>query len=420
MARVLLITSDTAGRVAIVCELASRLEQAGHTPMIASPGSIDELIARHGRPYTKLESQADPTATVVTAQLRSLEPDLILCDLELSYEVMAAYAVGTRLALWTTLFSVWKRPGLPPLHRTIIPGTGWSGSRLGIEWAWLRYRTGRSLGRWRRRLTAKGKDRIGRLRQVAETTGFPFDEEVMLHDWLVPFTFRNIPVLVCNTLELEFPHEPHPAARYVGPVLVTPPQGTGTDDDNAKLQRLFERRRNGETEALVYCAFGAWHKGDDEPFLRRVFAAAELSPSWDFVVGLGARSDPTRLHPVPTNVHLLTWAPQREILDHADLAIHHGGVTSVNECAAAGVPMLVYPFQFLDQGGNAARVAHRGLGVIGDRANDSPAKINERLLTLLTGDDFAASTARAKAAITQEHHDNRALDAIVDLLVRRK
>ncbi len=417
MATIVLITSDTAGRVAIVSELAARLEAIGHSPAICSPGDITQLAARHGRTYMRLRSgSALPAdAEVVAAQLAELAPDLILCDVELAFEVMAAHATGVRLALWTSLFSVWKRPGLPPLHRDIVPGQGWAGTRLGIEWSWLRYRGARSLGRLRRRIRDRGRDRIGRLAAVAADTGFPFATEAMLQEWLVPFAYRTLPTLVFNTFALELPHDPHPTAQYTGPVLSTsPPPDLGEMGD--RLDTLYARREQTASQALVYCAFGAWHKDDDRPFLGRILEVASLRPSWDFVVGLGSRIDPSALGRPPANVHLFPWAPQRSVLEHADAAIHHGGVTSVNECAAAGVPMLIYPFEFLDQRGNGARVAFHGLGMVGDRNRDSVEAILGRLDALVGDRAMRRNAARLASVIATEQKEDRAVAAIVALI----
>lgn len=61
------------------------------------------------------------------------------------------------------------------------------------------------------------------------------------------------------------------------------------------------------------------------------------------------------------NVRILKWAPQKEILEKADLAIIHGGLGSVKECIFFGVPMIVIPLG-RDQFENAERVVHHGLG----------------------------------------------------------
>ncbi|MDM7457824.1 MAG: glycosyltransferase [Paracoccus sp. (in: a-proteobacteria)] len=54
--------------------------------------------------------------------------------------------------------------------------------------------------------------------------------------------------------------------------------------------------------------------------------------------------------------------PQRTVLAHAAVCITHGGLNTVLDSAAAGVPMLAMPLSF-EQPGIAARVADRGLGL---------------------------------------------------------
>ncbi len=122
-------------------------------------------------------------------------------------------------------------------------------------------------------------------------------------------------------------------------------------------------------------------------------------PDWDVVVGLGSRLDPSDLGPIPGNAHPLRWAPQLEILAQADCAIHHGGISTINECIAHGVPMVLYPFDFMDQPGNAARVSYHGIGDVGDRDQDSAATIRQRIERLLADPDVAVRLAALGQAL---------------------
>ncbi len=88
--------------------------------------------------------------------------------------------------------------------------------------------------------------------------------------------------------------------------------------------------------------------------------------------------------------------PQTEVLRHADLAIVHGGVGTVEECVHAGVPMLVYCGYETDMGGYAARVLYHGLGLVGDAGRDTPATMRSHIEQLLTDAQFAASVGRLR------------------------
>jgi N-glycosyltransferase len=77
---------------------------------------------------------------------------------------------------------------------------------------------------------------------------------------------------------------------------------------------------------------------------------------------LGGRSDLAgRLEPLPDNVTVLPFGPQRELLARCDLFLTHGGFNSVAEAVSAGAPMVALPI-VADQPANARRLAELGLG----------------------------------------------------------
>ncbi|XP_055308151.1 UDP-glycosyltransferase UGT5-like, partial [Sitodiplosis mosellana] len=66
---------------------------------------------------------------------------------------------------------------------------------------------------------------------------------------------------------------------------------------------------------------------------------------------------------VPSNVFILKWAPQNDVLAHPNviLFISHGGLFGTSESLYHGVPLLLIPF-FGDQQRNAHRIATAGYG----------------------------------------------------------
>lgn len=454
MASILLVTSEMAGRINIMCELARRLAAAGHSAAVACPVDVRARVEAQGVRYVDITPRPPPSApndrpaapqTRVDrlvgfvrrlSRLRTIDarrrarvaalglgdfvvaarreaPDLLLVDVELPGHVMVAHGAGLNVVLWTSMLSLWKRPGLPPLGSPIVVGRGAAGSRLGVEWAWLRFRVWKWLRRQRLRITRVGEDQISVMRTVAAMAGFPFRGEADLGQWLVPFTFRSLPLVTFNAAEIEFPHDPPPMCTYAGPVLPGESRRAHPDIEagtaRQRLDELVARRRRGDAGTLVYCAFGAWHKGDDRPFLERVLRAVERHPDWQVVVGLGGRLDPAALGPVPENVHVFSWAPQLEILAVADCAIHHGGVSSVNECITLGVPMVLYPFHFMDQPGNAARVAFHGIGEVGDRGRDSVDTIERRIARMAHDPTVRARIDAMSRAFAVYQREDRAV-----------
>lgn len=456
MTHVLLITSAMAGRVNVTCALARRLEATGHRVTISGSEGIAARVAANGSTMVRLGPPMPPmpdaptvphggivgrilalvrrvfdlpgrrrrtacevdrlAPTELRERIAELGPDLCVVDMELPVEVMAAVASGTPVVTFTTMLSLWKRPGLPPLHAPIVPGEGWRGTRLGIEFAWVAFRTARMAHRFRVRVTRAGADRPTVLRRVAAELGLR-RHGLDASQWLIPFVFSTLPSLSFNAAELEFPHEPGANPRYVGP-LVDPDLAAPVDDAvRTLLNDIDGRRASGACRALVYAGFGAWHKGDDGGFVRRVVAAFALLPDCELVVGLGGRIDPASVGPTTPNVHLLEWAPQAEVLRHADAAIHHAGISSVNECVLAGVPMLLYPFDFLDQPGNAARAAFHGIGAVGDRVTDPPDLIARRLDGILSDPGFATRVAAMRTSF--DRYGDAAVTAIDELTPRK-
>ncbi len=73
------------------------------------------------------------------------------------------------------------------------------------------------------------------------------------------------------------------------------------------------------------------------------------------------RVDPESLGALPENMRALSFSPQAAVLRKSDLFITHGGMNSVNEAMACGVPMLVLPV-LNDQPFNAAQIERLGIG----------------------------------------------------------
>ena len=141
-------------------------------------------------------------------------------------------------------------------------------------------------------------------------------------------------------------------------------------------------RQDQTKRPLIYCSLGSYWSADSA-FLRRVLAVFQHRTDWDLVLGLGGKLDVEQLAPVPANALLLRWAPQLEVLKLADCAITHGGIATINECIAHGVPMVVYSTRHVDQDGCAVRVAYHGLGVRADKDHDGPGEIERNVERVL-------------------------------------
>lgn len=453
MAHIVFITSGIVSIRNPNLEFASRLAAAGHRITYASPADIGDEVRTCGFPFVPVGPRRDDQLPRFRSRrswrarlarlpalrrrredavdalgiegfvdtFRGLEADLALIDIELHPYVISATPLGTPVALLSTWLAIWKSRGLPPLHRYILPGEGWRGGSMNVRWAWLRFR----LWKWAHRrlewLRRGGVDRTNVLKALAARTGFPFDEEADFGQWLIPFSYRTLPVLCLNVAELDLPHEPPPNALYVGPMISDPQSDPTLDDvaveDRSRLNALLEpRRKMVDSRPLVYVAFGAFFRGDDAAFIRQVVSAMANRPHWDVVLGLGARVKPSALGLLPTHIQAFAWTPQPAVLQVADAAIVHAGITTLNECVRFGVPMVVYPLETTDQMGNAARIAFHGLGVVGDRNRDKADSIRHHVESILADDECRQRVRAMQARIRAYERADRGAEAVKALL----
>ena len=262
-----------------------------------------------------------------------------------------------------------------------------------------------------------GCDRVSVLKELARQRGVPFSAVADTGQWLRPFHCRGLPVLSLHALELEFPHTPPADARYVGPMLLRRRGDAPLDEaDRSRLEAVFARRReSGGRRKLIYAAFGSFFTSD-RGFLRRLFEAVRERENWELVVALGGRVDPAELGELPERVHAFGWVPQLEALEHADVAVVHGGVNSTDECVLHDVPMLVYCGYKTDMAGVTSRVIFHEIGLAGDPGRDDGAAIRGRLDRLLTEPGFRENVARLRQSF-ERYERERVAEATVDELL---
>lgn len=376
---------------------------------------LGRLLKRRMRRQEAVESLG---LEAFAESLRSLEPDLVLIDGEMHEHVITAAGAGLPVALLNSFASIWRRPGLPPAHRFVQPGVGWKGSRPGMALLWAALR-------WRKRLKAArlwlrdaGCDRRSRLEVLAREAGFDLQRETDPGQWLIPFTYRNLPVLSLHALDFEFPHEPPPHVRYVGPMVLKERGETPLpEEDRRRLEGVLERRREkGREHRLIYAGFGS-ELTSDLSFLRRLLEAVAGRSRWDLLLSLSGRIPLEELGELPDGVHAFHWLPQWKVVRHADVVVTHGGINTLDECVLAGVPVLVYNGGETDMAGNAARVVHHGFGLAGDRRRDGAAAIRAHLESLAEGRPFRTA-ARRLQSLYQAYEDESVAERTVEGLLR--
>ena len=460
MGHIVYITNGMASTLHSSFGLSRRLEQAGHRISYISHVDVEQAVTLNGFAFYPLTAERTYQVTLrrngmprssltrpdrwlrwvaqrrrirrqsidndeIERLIRRLDPDLLVIDIECHFAVIAIAELRIPTVLAIVWFTLFRHPNLPPLHTSMMPGSsGYDRLAIGLAWWWLRACT---VGReWRQRFgwsglasslrpVAYGTNRYPELRAIARSRGYDLGAETDRAQWLRPMMYSRLPILCFNAWELEFPHARHPNLHYVGPMIDPQRREAQVDAACAAQWRRFKRGRR--PDAATHRPLGDCSLGTG--FLGRILEVFGRRPEWDLVLGLGGRLSAAALVDVPPNVLLLDWAPQVEVLQHADCAITHGGITTINECIRAEVPMVVYSTKHVDQNGCAARVAYHGLGIMADKDTDTTERIERNIAQVLSD-----ATMRRKLAQMREHflayeRANAAVGMIEAQLARR-
>lgn len=443
MANLLIVTRGLPSLVYPAVELGRRLAAANHGVTLAGddnartlaqghhldfrllePGGYDAFLRDdRARPLTERLTQRQTrrararAALAVDGFAAALErdrQDLVLINGEMHEHIIVAVAAGVRVVLLNSFVSIWRRRGLPPPHHRVRPGAGWKGTQTGMSLLWQNLRLRKLRRRWLEWVRDAGADRVSVLHDLARSVGFDprgFDDR----QWLIPFTYRRLPVLSLHALEFEFPHRPPDHVHYVGPmILAARPQGEQSGDDGARLDGVLTRHAAGG-RTLIYAGFGSTLTADPD-FLRRLVGIVAGRPDRDLILSLSGRIPTASLGPLPDRVHVFSWVPQVRVLAHADVMITHGGINSIDECVTHGVPVVVYCGGETDMAGTTSRVVHHGMGVAGDRRRDDTATIRGHVDRVLGDPRFRRNTGRLQQSY-RAYSENRVAERTVEALL---
>ena len=329
MAHILIVTRGLPSLLYPSVELGRRLAAAGHRVTFATraedrglvdlnclallpldPSHYDEFASADAgvatlRRLLDLRRRREQAKTSLGVDgfvqaVRDLRPDLVLINGEMHEHVIAAWTTGAAIVLLNSFVSIWRQPGLPPPHAPVRPGEGWMGSRPGIALLWLVLRLRKRRRAWMQKVRRVGCDRVSTLKALAQDADFDFDRETDDSQWLIPFTYRRLPVLSLHALEFEFPHRPPDHVHYVGPMVLERRNDRPlTLTDRAELEAVLERRRQAQGErTLIYAGFGSVFSSDVD-FVKRLLKSVADRPDWDLVISLSDRVAIAHLGPLP-------------------------------------------------------------------------------------------------------------------------
>jgi UDP:flavonoid glycosyltransferase YjiC (YdhE family) len=134
----------------------------------------------------------------------------------------------------------------------------------------------------------------------------------------------------------------------------------------------------------ILLALGTFLSSRGDVLQRTIETIKELRPDSSVFVGAGGSTDSLEA-PADDSVFIERFLPQRALLPHVDLAIHHGGVSSFTETLYTGRPMIVMPFSS-DQFYVARDVEDHRLGAVLDPNNFGSEDLDRALERLTTAD----------------------------------
>jgi len=102
---------------------------------------------------------------------------------------------------------------------------------------------------------------------------------------------------------------------------------------------------------------------------------------------------------LPEGVISLPFIPFDSALPRAAAIVHHGGIGTIAQAFAAGIPQLIRPMAH-DQPDNAARVQRLGVGVTVTPNQYTPDRVHSCLHTLLTAKDVMRACELYSAKVT--------------------
>ena len=114
---------------------------------------------------------------------------------------------------------------------------------------------------------------------------------------------------------------------------------------------------------------------------------------------------------LPADVRHFSYVPFSQLLPRAGALVHHGGIGTLSQGFAAGVPQLVMPMSF-DQPDNAARLKRLGTGLAVERKRFAGRRVAAALSKLFDSPSVAVRCRELAAQISKDRPIETACDVI--------
>ncbi len=393
MAHLVLLAPPYAGHINPMLAIAAALCGRGHratllhtgAPPVAPAGVATlrlELPPPGPVPFSPIPPvrlTAQRTASllrVLPAVLDRLGATALVVD---QLEPAGALAAAARGLPWITVanaLAVNREDGVPP------PFTAWE---------------------WRPGLAGRNRNRAGW--RVHDLFMRPLSR--VIADWAAAHglsmrdlddTFSPLAQLSQLVPGLDFPRAALPAGfHYVGPLRLAPPPPEATP------------RR------LVFASLGTL-QGHRAGLFRDIARAAQACEA-DLLIAHGGRLADHAAATLPGRPAVRDFVPQAEVLAGAAALVGHGGMNTVMDALAAGVPAVLVPLAF-EQAAIAARVVRAGAGIAVHGRPLRARRLRAALAAVLDDPAYRQAAAMLQGQVALAGGAARAADIIADAIAR--
>jgi zeaxanthin glucosyltransferase len=393
MAHFVLLAPPYAGHINPMLAIAASLCGRGHRATLlhtgappAAPAGIATLrleLPPPGpvpfSPLAPVRLTAGRTASLLQVLPAALRPLGATCCIIDQLEPAGALAAASLGLPWITVanaLAVNREPGVPP------PFTAWT---------------------WRPGLAARNRNRAGW--QVHDLFMRPLS--CVIADWAnehrlamrtLDDTFSPLAQISQLVPGLDFPRTALPAGfHYVGPLRLAPPP---------------PRTTRGR---LVFASLGTL-QGHRAKLFRDIARAARTCEA-DLLIAHGGRLPAHLAATLPGRPTVRDFVPQDEVLAGAAALVGHGGMNTVMDALAAGVPAVLVPLAF-EQAAIAARVVRAGAGIAVHGWPLRARRIRSALAEVLNEPSYQQAAAALANEVALAGGAGRAAEIILDAVGR--
>ena len=160
---------------------------------------------------------------------------------------------------------------------------------------------------------------------------------------------------------------------------------------------------------VVYVSLGTLFNAD-VAFYRMCFEAS-AGEDYQVILSTGPNVPLEALGPVPPNFIVASHVPQLAVLQRVQAVVTHGGMNSVSESLANGVPVVVIP-QMGEQAIVGRRVAHLGVGLCLTKEAVTAETLRASVRQVLDDERFPTQVAVVRQSFLGAGGVARAADAI--------